>query len=411
MPFRHRDLKLTDNHVVHAFEFADEATRLAATVTAADVGKVAFQLSDKTFWLLASVGPASWTAMAGGGGGSLPASERWSNLGILLQPTQPTGLVTYEQWLASGGVGHFGWIQTPTSDVVFVTGSPITFEMAFNPGTTILDVLLLAGSSLDFGMSIPLGTVAVTGGNIVDVFGSAPLDFGMLIPLGVTQLDVLLLAGSSIDMSVTMPLGVVTLESAGVSPLDDFNRADSSTLGTGWNLAPGQTWPVISSNKAAGTGGSQGAYRSEVNANDQWAAAQVDPNNHRVQIKLRQDTGANTDYLITFYRYQLFDTELSEWYWSEGSVVQKVVTGVTTTLVGGASPGASTHVKAQIAGNTITIYGATSISGPWTQLATVTDSTSPIASGRIGIGFDPADYGQTQFPGSHAADAFWGGDL
>ncbi len=67
---RHRNLGPADNHPFYTFVFPNEASRLAATgFVPADVGKAALQLSDNTFWALASVSPVTtWTPMGGAGG-------------------------------------------------------------------------------------------------------------------------------------------------------------------------------------------------------------------------------------------------------------------------------------------------------------------------------------------------------
>jgi len=47
-------------HVIHAFEFANEALRLAATVDAEDIGKVAQQADNDTYYILTSIAPVTW---------------------------------------------------------------------------------------------------------------------------------------------------------------------------------------------------------------------------------------------------------------------------------------------------------------------------------------------------------------
>ena len=62
----HRTLPPASNHIVHSFEYADAAARTAATsFISTDVGRVARQLSDNTFWVLASLNPVVWTALGG----------------------------------------------------------------------------------------------------------------------------------------------------------------------------------------------------------------------------------------------------------------------------------------------------------------------------------------------------------
>jgi len=47
-------------HVIHAFVFADETARLAASVITTDIGKVARQIDNDIFYVLTSVSPAIW---------------------------------------------------------------------------------------------------------------------------------------------------------------------------------------------------------------------------------------------------------------------------------------------------------------------------------------------------------------
>lgn len=55
-------------HVVHAFEYANAAARTGATgLVAADVGKVALQIDNKSFWGLQNHSPVTWTQLNGGG--------------------------------------------------------------------------------------------------------------------------------------------------------------------------------------------------------------------------------------------------------------------------------------------------------------------------------------------------------
>ncbi len=64
----HKTLSPANNHIVHSFEYADAAARTAATgFISADVGRVARQLSDSTFWVLTSISPVTWVQVGGGG--------------------------------------------------------------------------------------------------------------------------------------------------------------------------------------------------------------------------------------------------------------------------------------------------------------------------------------------------------
>jgi hypothetical protein len=51
-------------HIIHAFEYANAITRTGATgLTSADIGKVAKQIDDNSFWILLNNNPVSWTGV------------------------------------------------------------------------------------------------------------------------------------------------------------------------------------------------------------------------------------------------------------------------------------------------------------------------------------------------------------
>lgn len=61
----HKNIILSDRHAPHNYEYADSAARLAATgFVSGDVGKLAFQVSDASYWILASTTP-TWSALKG----------------------------------------------------------------------------------------------------------------------------------------------------------------------------------------------------------------------------------------------------------------------------------------------------------------------------------------------------------
>lgn len=65
----HKNITGDDNHVNHAWTYADQTARLAATgFTPADVGKDAFQQDNRTFWRLTDDAPITWVDITAGGG-------------------------------------------------------------------------------------------------------------------------------------------------------------------------------------------------------------------------------------------------------------------------------------------------------------------------------------------------------
>ena len=66
MPY-HRTLAGENVHALYRWQFADEATRIAASdLTAEDVGKLAWQQDDDTFWFLTNHSPITWAPMGAG---------------------------------------------------------------------------------------------------------------------------------------------------------------------------------------------------------------------------------------------------------------------------------------------------------------------------------------------------------
>ena len=61
----HKDFTLDNNHVVHAFSYADQAAREAATgLASADVGKIARQEDDGSFWILLDDVLVTWAEVS-----------------------------------------------------------------------------------------------------------------------------------------------------------------------------------------------------------------------------------------------------------------------------------------------------------------------------------------------------------
>jgi hypothetical protein len=57
----HSNALIGDIHYIHNWVYADKIARLAAVgLTSDDVGKAAYQLSDKTHWILVSESPVQW---------------------------------------------------------------------------------------------------------------------------------------------------------------------------------------------------------------------------------------------------------------------------------------------------------------------------------------------------------------
>ena len=66
----HRTLTGNELHGVMAFTYADAAARTGATgLVSTDIGKVAKQSDDGSFWLLTNYSPVAWVALTGASAG------------------------------------------------------------------------------------------------------------------------------------------------------------------------------------------------------------------------------------------------------------------------------------------------------------------------------------------------------
>lgn len=88
----HRNLTGLDIHTLAAFTFDDAGTRTSYAYSLADVGKMAHQLSDDSFWIIKSVSGtlASWQGIGEGGGGdgvvaTAALETAWVGTGIGLE--------------------------------------------------------------------------------------------------------------------------------------------------------------------------------------------------------------------------------------------------------------------------------------------------------------------------------------
>jgi hypothetical protein len=302
----------------------------------------------------------------------LSAAARWAYFGVTLSPTQPTGLVTYEQWVASGGVGHFGWIQTPQTDTIYVLASPMTFGLAMPTPVVTLDAIAVQASPIGFGVVIPTPTVELTDPGIVNVFAGA-MSFGLTVPTTTVIVDPLFVNASTASFALTVPTPVVTLEGGGASVTDDFNRTNGA-LGGNWTTTTGSVGTLqVVSNKVTASGGAAGAYYSGATfAANQYAELVVDAFN--VFVAVRVAAGANT-----MYRARLvYDTEADDG--TSTIELSKIVNGTPTVIRQDGFLGLATGsaLRLTVQGTSLSVkYGAT------THYSGVTDAA--IASGAPGL--------------------------
>jgi hypothetical protein len=78
----HKNITYVDGHIVHSYEYANAAARTGASgFVAADIGRIARQTDDNSFYVLTAVTP-TWASITGGGGGSSKAPVTWGSSSV-----------------------------------------------------------------------------------------------------------------------------------------------------------------------------------------------------------------------------------------------------------------------------------------------------------------------------------------
>ena len=156
----HRNAVLGDRHGIENWQYSDSTTRAAAVgLVAADVGKIAYQLDNLTYWRLTSTTP-TWEQFG----------VRASDLGVLPQNPQSAG---YTCVLSDAGK-HLLHPSADTtartftipanSDVAYAIGTTLTFINQNGAGVVTVaitsDTLRLAGAGTTGSRSLTANGVA-----------------------------------------------------------------------------------------------------------------------------------------------------------------------------------------------------------------------------------------------------------
>jgi len=109
----HSKIEAPANHIIHSYEYANSTERLAATgFVAADVGKVAQQQSDKTYWILSNHSPATWLSMSGGSSTSIFGAGYQTEISLARETTTSTSWqdkLTLTTPALEAGTYRVGW--------------------------------------------------------------------------------------------------------------------------------------------------------------------------------------------------------------------------------------------------------------------------------------------------------------
>lgn len=157
-------------HIIHSFEYADAIARLAATgFTSVDVGKVAKQTDNLSWWLLTDDSPITWSEITPTG---LSSALWWSNSSV--GGTTTTRYLT----LGSGSLAQTTPIQHRlprggTLKSLYIhhnspggNGNAIVYTVRINGVATLLTVSL-ASTGAD-GSDLA-NSVVVSAGDLIDI--------------------------------------------------------------------------------------------------------------------------------------------------------------------------------------------------------------------------------------------------
>lgn len=112
----HRSLTPEQNHVISSWEVADQAARLAITPLSTDAGKLCWQKSNDSMWVLKNHSPVTWVEVGGAVTPTYTFNNKGSSSGNVIinladgnmQSFQPTASVTLSitGWPAAGKMGE-----------------------------------------------------------------------------------------------------------------------------------------------------------------------------------------------------------------------------------------------------------------------------------------------------------------
>lgn len=171
----HSSASLGARHPVHNYEYADATARNAASgFTATDVGRVARQLDNDSFWVLNDHSPVVWTQLDGGGAGEANTGNNvGTGQGNVFRDKTGTTL-NFKKLQQSGAIT----ITDNADEIVIATAGAVgEANTASNVGTAGVGIFKQkTGVALEF-KNINAGSTKVS---VVDDTGDAEIDIDVV---------------------------------------------------------------------------------------------------------------------------------------------------------------------------------------------------------------------------------------
>lgn len=151
----HNDSALGGIHIVHNWEYADATARTGATGFAAgDVGKVAWQLDNNSFWVLATTAP-TWVSL---GGGSVSAHAATHTNGT---DDVQTATAVQKGLMSAAAMSKLDGIET-AADVTDATNVTAAGAVMASTATTKGDLLVATASATVTRLGVGTNTHVLT---------------------------------------------------------------------------------------------------------------------------------------------------------------------------------------------------------------------------------------------------------
>jgi len=169
----HKNITYPDGHIVHSYEYANAAARTGATgFVSADIGRIARQTDDNSFYVLTAVTP-TWVSITGSGGATPKSNITWGSNGVSSTTTTRYLHPWYEDSLAPTTVIQWRVIANGTISLMRVRHNTTAGN-----GNNIVYTLRVNGTASALTVSIPSTTadasdlthsVTVAAGDLVDI--------------------------------------------------------------------------------------------------------------------------------------------------------------------------------------------------------------------------------------------------